>query len=141
MGTWGHGNFENDSALDWVGDFEEKPHKAFLEKSIRAVITPNYIDAHDASITLAALEVVAWANGKPAKDFPNLNISLKPGDLRPEFDKDFYATCNKAVDTVMRPTNNEIMELWEESGELDEWRKVLEDLRKRIQDGVGPVAG
>ncbi|AYB30096.1 DUF4259 domain-containing protein [Chryseolinea soli] len=134
MGTWGHGNFENDSALDWVGDFEEKPHKDFLEKSIRAVLIPNYIDAHDASVALAALEVVAWANGKPAKDFPNLNIGLKPDDLRPKFDKDFYAACNKAVDTVMRPTNNEIMELWEESGELDEWRKVLEDLRKRIQE-------
>jgi len=134
MGTWGHGNFENDSALDWVGDFEEKPHKDFLEKSMRAVLTPNYIDADDASVALAALEVVAWANGKPAKDFPNLNISLKPGDLRPTFDKDFYATCNKAVDTVMRPTNNEMMELWEASGELDEWRKVLEDLRKRIQE-------
>ena len=108
IGNLGHGKFEDDSALDWVGDFEEKPHKAFLEK---------HPGGHN-----------------PQKDFPNLNISLKPDDLRPEFDKDFYATCNKAVDTVMRPTNNEIMELQDESGELDEWRKVLEDLRKRIQE-------
>jgi hypothetical protein len=134
MGTWAHGNFENDTALDWVSDFEETPDKAFLEKSIRTILTPNYIDAQEASVALAALELVAWANGKPAKDFPNLNIALKPDDLRHDFDRDFYATCNKAVDTVLRSTNNEIMELWEESGELAEWRKVVEDLRKRLQE-------
>jgi len=34
----------------------------------------------------------------------------------------------------MRPTKNEIMELWEAPGELDAWWKVLEDLKKRIQE-------
>ncbi len=23
MGTWGHNNFENDSALDWINEFKE----------------------------------------------------------------------------------------------------------------------
>jgi hypothetical protein len=52
MGTWGAGNFQNDSALDWLGG-EVKRLIAFLESNLRG-----QDEANDHDITAAA-EVLA----------------------------------------------------------------------------------
>ena len=39
--------------------------------------------------------------------------------------------AHAAIDRVLAETS-EIVELWEESGDLDEWKRVVDELRSRI---------
>jgi len=39
MGAWGAGNFENDTALDWIWDLKKSRKLRLIESTISAVIS------------------------------------------------------------------------------------------------------
>ncbi|MCL5247588.1 DUF4259 domain-containing protein [Cellulophaga sp. 20_2_10] len=49
MGAWAIGNFENDSAGDWLYEFEENPTIEFLIKTLDTVFKEEYLDSDIAS--------------------------------------------------------------------------------------------
>lgn len=53
MGTWGKGNFENDSALDWIGDALSDPVIAEIEQDL------NDHDESTGEIIMAVVETLA----------------------------------------------------------------------------------
>ena len=64
-GAWGEGSFENDDALDWVGQCIKAGTTAPVSAALAAVLDGRYVQAPDGSEAVAAAEVVAAAMGKP----------------------------------------------------------------------------
>lgn len=72
MGAWGYGSFENDDALDWVGDLTDgrslKPVEAALDAALGA--EADFGISGEAECGSAAAEVVAALGGAPSGDLP-----------------------------------------------------------------------
>lgn len=134
MGTWGAGNFENDTALDWVWKLQESADLAVVEAAIADVLDcSDDLDADLGSIGLAAAEVVAALRGKPAAELPEEVAhwvglhSMIPCDA-------LVRDCLAAVHKIRNDDISELKELWEEEGDLPlEWYAVLGNLAARLQ--------
>ncbi|MDB5268151.1 MAG: hypothetical protein JWP58_1191 [Hymenobacter sp.] len=133
MGAWGHQNFENDSAMDFVGDFMESPAIDTIQQAlllvIEAGVEEEYIETDDASAALAAAEIVATAAGSAAQDAPEeLDAAIKKAELI--VDEKILKQARKAVKQVLK--KSKLQELWAEAGEMDEWEQVQLGLLKRL---------
>lgn len=137
MGTWGSRNFENDEALDFAATItEKKVSVSELYSTIKAIAAiqdkedSDYgPDAYDSTKAIVAIELFAALKGNPSQDFPAFakNWLAKNSVLKIE---DVADQSKKAIHQIK--DNSELKELWEESGEFDEWADVLHDLEKRI---------
>jgi hypothetical protein len=132
MGTWGHRNFENDNALDFIAEVEERGAER-IEEAIRVVA--NYpeddpLGSDDGIAALAAIEYIAAAKGKQSEDFPEdaeeWLQKTAPGSLL-SIDS---SAITKAIERIR--SNSELRELWNKSEEMDQWLAVLSDLEKRV---------
>lgn len=133
MGTWGHRNFENDAAMDFVIEVEDNGVKVINEIIDRVAVLPaeDYLQVDDSYAVLAAIEFVAAAKGKQSEDFPegaeDWLGQTEPGPLVAQD----AARMKKVIDRVR--TNSELRDLWQEEGdEPAEWLAVLSDLEERI---------
>lgn len=133
MGAWGHRNFENDAALDFLAGFRQSPSEVALVEALTIVVEmgedEEYIDADEASAALVAAELVAAARLRPASDFPAdvapLLVALDTAE-----DEDLQELAQEAVAQVLR--KSELQELWAENGEPNEWQAVQQDLLARL---------
>ena len=143
MGAWGNRNFENDDALDFVGELCEKNGNSIeLFTAINIVAEKDGEEGPDAiesSCALVAIEFLAAANGSPSIDLPenaedwlsrNDPLRMKEAGGQGVFPEQLRLLSIQAIEQIT--DNSELKELWEESDEFAEWLSVLEDLRKRI---------
>ena len=133
MGAWGHQNFENDSAMDFVGDFIESPTADAIKDALSFVIDAGreeeYIEVDESSAALVAAEIVAAALGQVALDMPEeLQAAIEKTGLT--VDDKLVKLARKAVKQVLR--ESELQELWQEGGEPNEWQLVQAGLLKRL---------
>jgi hypothetical protein len=131
MGTWGHRNFENDTAADFVGDFQDLPGEALLLAALaNALEEEGLIESDAAAEALAAAEIVATALGKPAPDFPAellpLTAALDLGE-----DSELQEMAQEAVEAIL--TASELKDQWEETGDFMHWQAAQRDLLARLQ--------
>lgn len=129
MGAWDKGNFENDSALDWVYDLIESDSLDLVVSLFKYAVNSNYIDEPTGSETLAAAEVVAAINGYPCSDIPDDLSGWLDKQQKTQVD-DLTELAKGAIQVVK--LNSELKELWEESSEYPEWLKVVEGLENRL---------
>lgn len=129
MGAWGAGSFENDEASDWVYVLEEADGFDVVRRAL-AVADEDYLEAPDATIALAAAEVVAAALGQPAADLPDevQPFVAQHGSSATTED----ATLALAALARVRGEDSELAELWEESGG-DDWNQAVDELRARLE--------
>lgn len=126
MGTWGHGSFENDDALDWL---TELSNVSQLDEAFDAVIDGGYVEASEGWVAIAAGEVVAALNGRGSDNLPNEALNWISG--RPKPSASLLAKASQAVEQIL--VKGELQELWEESPENNAgWRASLNDLRQRL---------
>jgi hypothetical protein len=133
VGAWGIGTFENDTALDWTGDFEDDPSITALEAAFETIAPGTYAESDACSSALAAAELVAWAKHAGLPDF-------EPGTKTVRFlaalkSADVARLAAVAASTVTRiGSESELQELWEESQENrpTAWHGVLAELRSRL---------
>ncbi len=138
MGAWGTRNFENDDAMDFVGDLREGGDADTVEAALKSVTEPGSAEdlaAPDGCVALAAAEVVAIAIGHPPKVDPPDQETID--DLRtwaidhPQVGV-LAPVARRAVDRVAQP-GSELRELWfEDSDDAEAWTKALDDLRARL---------
>jgi hypothetical protein len=133
MGAWGHLNFENDTALDFVWELEEKGinwiKNAF--EVINGREEDSFLDSDLCAEALAGIEFIAAAKGNPAADFPeDAEEWLQKNKAGLLANYHWIAKSKQAIDRIQH--NSELKDLWEETNEFEEWTKVLEDLSKRI---------
>jgi hypothetical protein len=132
MGAWGTGNFENDDALDWIGELQSSKDLAPIFAAFSEVTEGSYLEAPDCANALAAAEVVAAYKGNPSKDLPN-EIANWVSSNRLSVDNELIVTAKNVVNKIRQ--SSELRELWEESGSLDEWEDVIGDLDLRLEAG------
>jgi len=134
MGTWGHNAFDNDTANDWKYGLEEVDDLSLVEETIAAAlgdIDAEYLDADIACEALAACEVIARLRGNAGyRDSYTEDVDawVKAHPQAPS--PALVADALKLLDHVIKP-GNELRELWEESGEVDDWAATVRDLRLR----------
>ena len=131
MGAWGVGNFENDDALDFLGEIEDEGEGAIQDiiQEVAETGPEDSLEAGEASRALAAIEILAAANEKMAHDFPeDLKAWLNKTNYQPE--EDLYPLAQKALERI-KADNSELKELWTEDGD-DEWEAIVDDLYTRI---------
>lgn len=129
MGAWGIGSFDNDDAADWVYELEESGGAEAISEALRAIGPDGYLEAPDCSIALAAAEVLAALKGQPSESLPPEVITWV-NDNPVEVDDDLLGLALMAIHRI--ETESELKDLWEESGESDEWVATLNDLKERL---------
>ncbi|WP_209138103.1 MULTISPECIES: DUF4259 domain-containing protein [Niastella] len=133
MGAWGHTNFDNDTALDFIGDVEEEG----IDRIVSAIDVINtieedaYVDADLATEALAAIEYIATAKDRMAEDFPEDAADwVKSHKAQLLIIRGIVGKSQRAIDRIKN--NSELKELWEETEDFEKWNNVLDDLNTRI---------
>ena len=130
MGTWGTRNFENDGSQDWIFEMMENSDGGMVADTLQFTLNKEgNLDASECEDALAAAEVVAALAGKASEDFPEDpldNLDSLQLLAAPALKK----LAREAVERIK--TASEMRDNWTESGELDAWVAVLEDLQKRL---------
>lgn len=141
MGAWGISTFENDGALDWIGDFLESPSESriiqtfapqarstktgFFAKLFGARSTP-LVEEFEGEEVLAAAEVVAIMKGQPPSQIPEDLEGLPVIRIS----KETVALAIRAIDSVLDSSN--LKDCWEETDEYSSWRDTVLDIRRRL---------
>lgn len=133
MGAWGTGVFDNDTACDWAYGLEGQTDLGLVERTLDAALANDEgLDASDAEEALAAAETVARLQGHWGvrnSYTANVDAWVEKTGLQPS--PALARKAHAAIDRVLAETS-EIVELWEESGDLDEWKRLVDELRSRI---------
>lgn len=141
MGTWGAGAFENDDALDWLGDLSAGEGWAPVSDALEQ-IDLGEPPAPSCTRALAAAELVAAARGHPTKDFPESAAQwLATAGTPPS--PELVAQAAAAVAAIRR--TSELRELFKEAGDLRAWSAEMRRLDARLKKApravpTGPVA-
>jgi hypothetical protein len=154
MGAWDAGSFQNDTALDWVGDLCEDGGVAMVRSALSRVnelrqppqpsviermlgkhthAREPYLPADAAVQALAAAEIVAFWLGHPTQKFPE-KLADWARRHASSFTPEFITIARQAVIAIK--TKSELKDLWEEGDGVvaSKWHSAIADLEKRLQD-------
>ncbi|MBV8881741.1 MAG: DUF4259 domain-containing protein [Planctomycetaceae bacterium] len=127
MGAWGPGTFENDGALDWIGDLAEvKDGWSLIRSALKSAMTPG---ESDGQLVLAAAECVAVCRGKPPASPPPADLSGWCARHKSGYSEELRVLALKAVQHIRG--DSELKDLWDESGP-EEWNDAVADLERRL---------
>ncbi len=132
MGAWGHGNFDNDTACDWVYDLEKVSDLSLINTTVGAILDADSIDGDQAAEALAAIEAVARLKGRfgtrnsytESLDSWVTNNTQEVPDL-------LVGRCRNAIDLILGG-QSELAELWAETEDAEAWREEVLGLRARL---------
>ena len=135
MGAWSHESFGNDDACDWVLQLEQSNDFDLVESTLDELLSVGgeYLEAPEASVAIAAAEVVARAQGNfgiengISKDVDAWVERVKINPSAALIDK----AC-RALDRILTEPS-ELMELWEESEDSEAWQHQVKELRARVK--------
>lgn len=132
MGAWGPGAFQNDQALDWLGEVESDDDASLVDDALAAIVgaaDDDHLDADECSVAIAAAELVAAMGGQAS---PRLPDGIKDWcDEQEEPDPEMVSDALAALTRIRE--GSELVEQWSEGGELNQrWVSGLEDLARRL---------
>jgi hypothetical protein len=136
MGAWGYGPFENDDAMDFVGDLETTTGTGHLSTILSLIEDDRneYVEAPESSSAIAAAEVVAALRGHPHPGLPEdvtRWVAQQAGS--------YEGLAHDALRAVGRiAESSELRELWEEADGFPSWQESIVDLIGRLR--ADPVA-
>jgi len=135
MGTWGYRTFENDAAMDWLGDLTDSEGIAFLERSLlpKDDVEGAAMDADEAVEIAAASEIVYGLLNGPREGLPEESLDwlrdnehVEAAVLKP--------VCERQLGRVLGD-ESDLRQLWEENkAEYPKWKANVEALRNGLKD-------
>ncbi|MEM6824186.1 MAG: DUF4259 domain-containing protein [Pseudomonadota bacterium] len=143
MGAWGAGSFENDDAQDWIWEFEAEGVSAVeaVFMSTREAFASGYVESPEASMSIAAAELIAAAHGKPMaldgeagqidREILKKALGDHADDVRARRDLPKLALEVLAMITASEETS-ELLGLWSDAG-AEEFLANVDDLRQRLR--------
>ncbi len=124
MGAWGIGVFENDDAMDFIGDLDEDPKWSRVEVALKAVAgRRDYVEAWEASIAFAAAAIVSKAL---PDDYQQIGFALRDPP-------DAYVQLALQVLDRITGAESELLELWEEAGDTAEFLAEVHTVRQHLR--------
>jgi len=131
MGAWGVGNFDNDTALDWVYDLEEYEDTTLIEQTLDAIDEED-IDASSAEEALIAIEVIARLLGNFKDDAYGEDVDKWVKANPHEVSDELLEKAKKTIVLILGE-NSELRELWEETNDYQSWIDVVKELYGRLR--------
>ncbi len=132
MSAWGISNFENDSALGFVGSLIEEDNGETIDGIIKNFVStfdPEDTTLVDCSRFLAVAEVLAGLLGNPSEDFPDeMTDWIETKYIKIE--QDIIGQAKKGVSLILK--DSEAKEMYWGSGYQTSWVKAQKDLLKRL---------
>jgi hypothetical protein len=133
MGAWGYGPFENDAALDCVGDLADAGPAVIrggLLAAMREVTAQeDYIENPEADAAVAAAVLVAARLGAdPGSASAAELLASHPF----EADGELRLEALRVFDRLADPRENEWHDLWADAGALDKVLELLVPFRERL---------
>lgn len=122
MGVWDSGSFGNDTAMDFVADLQG--FGTIHSTLSRFKDCKGAFNADDASIALAACDLLAAALGRPPADLPNV-----PNFENEDISDDLSKMVKSIIEHVRK--NSELAELWAEDDNA-EWQLAIDGLIARL---------
>ena len=129
MAGWGTGSFENEDAVNWIAELPSIDSDGLKKILVRAADESDYLEAPDASIVIAAAEVIAALKGAPAERAPR-EVMDWVGKSKTAWPPDSNQLAIRAVERVRR--NSELKDLWLQAEGLNEWIASLQELQNRL---------
>lgn len=130
MGAWGPGSFDNDDALDLVADVVDGGGMDVIESAFAILRDGELLEAPEASAAVAAAEIVAAMDGRPAADFPPEAaewVQAHGAAPRPALVRQARAAAGRVRE------DSELKTLWEEGEEPPAgWYAGMDDLLRRL---------
>lgn len=133
MGTWSVDAFGNDDAADWAFELAESDDLSLVEAAIDGALAESeYLEAPDAAIALAAMEVIArlkanWGDRNAYTEPTDRWVERVTVQLQPQL----LARARAAIDRILGE-NSEMLELWQDSDDYEAWVESVENLRSRL---------
>ena len=145
MGAWGTGNFENDTALDWVCGLATPKKRLFgllkpdpfhyCIKPTEVAIGSKFLDDDVCCNALASAECIALLRGQPTPKLPDEILHWQhqnPGMEKNANNKETIRQVIQAVELVRNSNESELRELWAESDDYENWLTEVDDLLARL---------
>lgn len=134
MGAWSHESFGNDDACDFAATVTETDDLSAVEAIIDVVVQvgDEYLEAPEASQAIAAAEVIARLQGNwGLRDAysEDLDAWVKRTKIVPT--KALALKVKKALKRITAEPS-ELLELWQESDEGEQWVNAVRELERRI---------
>jgi hypothetical protein len=132
MGAWGEKAFQNDSALDWLAEFQVRGLVMLRDTLSRTagLHVDDYLDVDDGASSIAAAEVVAAALGRQRDRVPE-ELSAWLDTHQDSLDGDDQVLARQAVERVLA-AGSELRELWEEGTTESAWHADVGALLGRL---------
>jgi hypothetical protein len=148
MGAWGPNAFQNDWALDWVGDLLESNNPSLISRVFEQVLTHDetkekyflcicikrwqeQLPAALSAETLAAGEIVSAILGRPPKELPKA--------IKEWLDTKIWLPKTEVIEMARQAvakihTSSELKTFWEEGGgaHASPWHDAVADLERRL---------
>jgi Domain of unknown function (DUF4259) len=129
MGAWGPGSFENDQAMDWVGELRKSADPGYPLVVLRKLDGAGPLTGRAAETGIAAAEAVAASRGRPAEGVPAGVLDwLRASGARA--DAAAAGLALRVIDAI--EADSELSLLWDE-GDGSLWRAAIADLRDRLR--------
>jgi len=126
MGAWGPGPFENDDAMDFIGDLADGPTAELPDRLREALTLPEgYIESPEGAEAIAAAALVAARQGYNPND-PTVSDLLAGHPFNP--DEDLRSAAVAAIGRVSG-SESELMELWDEAALRDSFEAILTNVK------------
>ena len=136
MGAWDTTSFGNDTACDWLAELIDSGSSDMIADAFDSVISADgdFIESSTGEEAVAAAEVLAWLQGRPG---PSSDATEGLDDWMEEQEEEEYERLlkkgRKTLD-IVAGDQSELKEIWEESGELEDWAKSIADLKVRLRE-------
>jgi hypothetical protein len=129
MGAWGPRSFENDNAMDWLGELADTGDLTPIESALDLPpASADYVEGPECEAAVAAAEVVAALDGRPGDDLPEEVVNFSRG--RPPPTPELLTSAKTAIRRVL--DESELLDIWKESEEFESWRASMADLQNRL---------
>lgn len=134
MGAWGYLPFDSDATNDWAYGLDDVDDLSLVETAFDELeeVGDEYLDADFAENALGACEVLARLQGRPGYTnayTEKVDQWVAAHEIQPP--ASLVKRAVAAIDRILAE-QSELRELWEESEDVEAWRKALEDLRHRV---------
>ena len=127
MGAWGAGPFENDDALDFLGELSELPADELVGRLESALTLPaeGYLELQEASAAIAAAGLISIARGAAFDSLDEQVMELAHTD---------------AVQNSMRLRDPALAALARVTGESSEWQALWSESESSAAEADAMIA-
>jgi septation ring formation regulator EzrA len=135
MGAWDTDPFGNDTACDWSYSLEESEDFELIEETLAKIeeAGDEYIEAPDAEEAIAAADTLARLKGNAyVKNSYTEAVDAWVDEQQLTVPQDLVDLAIHAIDRIQTEPS-ELLELWDESGDVKAWKKHLSALKDRLK--------